>query len=96
MDSIIFNTANISDAIGGIGAVMVVVTYFLLQTKTLSSHDLLFSVLNTFSSLMIVYSLIYHWNMASFIIEVFWVLISLYGIYNYYIGKKNSKKKIEL
>jgi len=72
------------DIIGSIGVFIVVVVYFLLQINKISSNELKYSLLNIFGSLMIVYSLIYNWNFASFMIEFFWILISLIGVYKYF------------
>ncbi|MGE0738996.1 CBU_0592 family membrane protein [Sulfurimonas sp.] len=78
------------DAIGIIGVVMVLITYFLLQSQKIDSKGFLYSFLNAFGSLLIVYSLLYNWNLASFIIEFFWILISLWGLKKWYRSKKES------
>ena len=78
------------DAIGIIGVVMVLITYFLLQSQKIDSKGFLYSFLNAFGSLLIVYSLLYNWNLASFIIEFFWILISLWGLKKWYRNKKES------
>ncbi len=78
------------DTIGIIGVVMVLITYFLLQSQKIDSKGFLYSFLNAFGSLLIVYSLLYNWNLASFIIEFFWILISLWGLKKWYRSKKES------
>ena len=78
------------DAIRIIGVVMVLITYFLLQSQKIDSKGFLYSFLNAFGSLLIVYSLLYNWNLASFIIEFFWILISLWGLKKWYRSKKES------
>jgi len=75
---------NIVDVIGTIGVFIIVVTYFLLQIEKISSKSLSFSVLNVLGSLLIFYSLMYNWNLASVLIEFFWILISLFGVYKYF------------
>ena len=72
------------DIIGSIGVFIVVGTYLLLQLEMMNSKSLKFSVLNTLGSMMIFYSLMYNWNLASVLIEGFWILISLFGVYKYY------------
>lgn len=72
----------ISDIIGSIGVFFVVIAYFLLQIDKLNTKNISFSILNAIGSLMILYSLIYNWNFASVMIEVFWIIISFIGIYN--------------
>ena len=78
------------DFIGIFGVGIIVITYFLLQIEKLSSTSLKYSVLNIIGSSFIIFSLYFNWNMASFIIEFFWILISLYGVFRYF---KNEKEK---
>jgi len=72
----------IADIIGSIGVSFVIIAYFLLQIDKLNTKNILFSILNAIGSLMILYSLLDNWNLASVIIESFWIVISLIGIYN--------------
>lgn len=72
------------DIIGVLGVIIVISTYFLLQIEKIDAKSFLFSFLNTIGSLMILYSLMYNWNLASFLIEFFWILISLYGLFKWY------------
>jgi len=65
---------------GIIGVSLIVIAYFLLQINKLSSNSLIFSLLNFFGSFLILISLFDEWNLPSFIIEIFWMLISLIGI----------------
>jgi hypothetical protein len=39
----------------------------------------LFSLLNTLGAVFILISLLYDWNLASFVMEVIWLTLSLYG-----------------
>lgn len=78
------------DAIGIVGVAMVLATYFLLQSEKIDSKGFLYSFLNFLGALLIVYSLLYSWNLASFIIEFVWILISLYGLRKWYRSKKQN------
>jgi len=80
----------IIDIIGILGVAIVVVTYFLLQSEKIDSKGFLYSFLNAFGSLLIMYSLLYNWNLASFVIEIFWILISLYGLRRWYRNKNSN------
>lgn len=55
-----------------------------------------YQVLNLLGALFILYSLIFHWNLASFLIEAAWVLISLIGIYRtiHMNGAPNKKENV--
>lgn len=71
------------DAVGLIGAALLMVAYLLLQVNKLQSTGLAYSLLNAIGALLIVFSLLANFNLAAFLIEVFWVLISLIGIIRY-------------
>ena len=71
----------IEDIIGGIGVALIVITYFLLQIGKIKSTQLLYSLMNVIGSLLILISVFKNWNLSSFLIEVFWILISLIGIF---------------
>ncbi|HEY7785802.1 MAG TPA: hypothetical protein VIB00_13805 [Pyrinomonadaceae bacterium] len=72
---------SLPDVVGGIGAATLMVTFLLLQLGRLESNRLLYSILNAVGASLITFSLIFNFNLAAFIIEVFWILISLLGVY---------------
>ena len=68
------------DLVGTTGVVLVLVAYLLLQTEKLASNSLSYSVVNLLGALLITVSLLYDFNFSAFIIEIFWIGISIYGI----------------
>ncbi len=68
------------DFVGTLGVILILVAYFLLQTERLSGQNVGYSVVNLVGSLLITVSLVYDFNLSSFIIEMAWIAISLYGI----------------
>jgi hypothetical protein len=74
----------ILDFVGNIGVVVLVITYLMLQLSKLSSDGLAYSVLNAVGAGLIVVSLLFNFNLSALVIEVFWVLISLVGVYRYF------------
>jgi len=76
------------DIIGTIGVGLIIVSYMLLQLGKLKSVDLIYSIANLLGSLLIIFSLTFKFNFAAFIVEAFWVLISVYGIYKFIRNKK--------
>ena len=58
----------------------------------MKSDQLAYSVINLLGALLIVVSLYFQFNLASFVIEIFWILISIIGIVRYF--RKRSKKVI--
>ena len=79
-----------TDVIGSIGVVILMVTFLLLQLGRLESNRLLYSVLNAVGASLITFSLLFDFNLSAFIMEVFWILISLVGIARFYRSRTPS------
>ncbi len=80
------------DVIGSIGTLLIVLTYLLLQINKIQSHSFLYSFLNLLGALLLAYSLLYNWNFASFMIEVFWIIISLIGLVKYFMRTHKAQQ----
>lgn len=78
----------IADIVGIIGVSFVIFNYLLLQAEKLTSNSSFYLYSNFIGSLLLLFSLYYHWNLASVIIEMLWLLISIYGIIRAKILKK--------
>jgi hypothetical protein len=72
------------DLLGIIGVVLILATYTLLQLEKLFATSFLYSATNGLGASLILVSLIYEFNLSAFIIEAFWLLISIYGIVRYF------------
>ncbi len=68
------------DSIGIIGAAMLLIAYFLLQKGQLRVEGVTYSGLNAIGALFILFSLLVDFNLSAFVIELFWLLISVYGL----------------
>lgn len=82
------------DMIGFCGAMAILVAYFLLQAKKMSPDGLIYSVLNLVGAILILFSLLYAWNLTAVFIEIVWLGISLFGIGKWY--KATYKEKTSL
>ena len=71
------------DIFGIAGVILLVITYLLLQVNKLQSAGLLYSVLNALGASLIILSLLDNFNLSAFLMEAFWVLISLVGVVRY-------------
>lgn len=80
-----------SNPIGIFGVILLLIAYFLLSTNRMSSQSLSYQLYNLFGAVFILFSLCFHFNLSSFVIEVCWVAISLIGIYR--IKVEVNKKK---
>ena len=72
------------DFVGSIGVFTIILTYVLLQTERLKSESLPYSLLNGAGAALIAFSLLYSFNFSAFVVELLWVLISIYGIAKYF------------
>jgi hypothetical protein len=68
------------DFVGLIGSGIVAVQYLLSVQGKLDTQGMVYPLFNIIGCLLIAFSLIYHFNTASFFIEVFWGSASLYAI----------------
>ncbi len=71
------------DLVGNVGVATILITYLLLQMNKFKSSDFVYSLLNAVGASLILTSLIYDFNLSAFLIEFFWLLISIYGIVKY-------------
>ena len=80
------------DLAGFIGVLLIVIAYLLLQLDKLPSASPRYSLLNAGGALLIIVSLIFAFNLSAFIVEVFWFLISLLGVWRSVISRRNSQR----
>lgn len=85
---------SLSDLIGIVGVFIIMIVYMLLQLEKMDAKSLSFSLLNAIGALFIIISLLFDWNLASFLMESTWMLISLYGTLKYFKGNavQNGKE----
>ncbi len=73
-------STTIPNIIGLFGVFCVLSAYIFLQICYWSSKDLIFSFTNLLGSICILFSLLFNWNLSSVVIELAWLLISIYGV----------------
>jgi len=76
------------DILGTAGVAVIVITYILLQIERIRSEQLIYSLLNALGAAFILISLYYSFNLPSFIVELFWLVISIFGIGKYLMRDK--------
>ncbi len=72
--------ADLFTLVGLVGVAIIVVAYFANQQDWLSGEDWRYPAANLAGSLMILSSLYQAWNFPSFVIEIIWSAISVYGL----------------
>lgn len=78
------------DVIGIIGVVMILACYALVQFEKLDVRAKSYSFFNALGAGLILISLYIDFNLSAFIIESFWVLISIFGIYKAFKGGRDD------
>lgn len=80
----------LANIIGMLGTFMVVGSYFLMQLDKLDPKGFRFNLINLLGAFFLLLSLLVHFNLASFIIELFWIAASLIGIVNHWREKRRA------
>jgi hypothetical protein len=70
---------NVPDLIGLIGVAAYLSAYGLLQLGTLKVEDSRYALLNALGALLILYSLIFDFNLASFVTQAAWLVLTAVG-----------------
>ena len=69
------------DFLGNVGVLLILLSYLLLQMKKIKSQSMYYSLMNAAGASLILVSLYYNFNLSAFVMEIFWLLISLYGLW---------------
>ncbi len=76
------------DLVGFVGVVLMVIAYLLLQLKKLPSSAPAYSLLNAMGAFLVMVSLVFDFNLSAFLMEAFWFLISLFGLFRAMFSKR--------
>ncbi|HTI95341.1 MAG TPA: hypothetical protein VL425_02385 [Rudaea sp.] len=76
------------DAIGLLGVVLILLAYFLLQAGRVHGNALPYQLLNALGAVLVLVSLLYAFNLSAVLMELAWLLVSIYGI------ARNRRRKI--
>jgi hypothetical protein len=68
------------DLLGVIGSLTIIAAYFATQKGWVEASDWRFPLANLIGAALILLSLTVAWNLAAFVMEFFWVVISIYGL----------------
>ncbi len=69
------------DLVGVAGTGLVIAAYFATQQGWVPASDWRFPLVNLVGAVLILVSLWADWNLPSFVMEIFWCAISLYGLW---------------
>lgn len=68
------------DIVGTIGVIMIVGAFSLLQLQRVDSDSASYSLFNGVGAALILFSLCFEFNLASFMLEFFWLIASIVGL----------------
>jgi len=66
--------------------------YFLIQTERIQANTLKFININFIWSILLLFSLHIHFNLASYLLECVYISISIYWYYRYFSTQKEVKE----
>ena len=69
-----------SDFVGLSGVICILAAYFLLQIEKVKGDSVTYLMLNLVGAILLIVSLMVTFNLASFVIEICWLAISIFGL----------------
>ncbi|KTD36577.1 hypothetical protein Lnau_1561 [Legionella nautarum] len=87
-----YNLGLLSNFVGILGVILVLLAYFLSQTAKLSVDSFKYLGSNLLGSSLITISLLFHWNLSSFLIELAWSAISIMGMVRIVLQNRLARK----
>jgi paired small multidrug resistance pump len=66
--------------VGLAGTLLILAAFFLLQAGRLHGNGLVYQLLNAIGAAAIIVSLVHQFNLASMLLEIAWLAISIYGM----------------
>lgn len=70
----------LADPIGIVGVILLLIAYFALSTGRMLANSIIYQITNFLAAWLILFSLYFHWNTPSALIEMAWITISIIGI----------------
>ena len=80
----------LANIIGMLGTTAVVGAFFMLQLNKIDAKSLAYNLWNLIGAVLLLNSLLVHFNLASFVIELFWIAASIFGLIIYF---RNNRSK---
>ena len=69
------------DFFGNLGVLLIIGSYFWMQIGRISGQSTVYSLVNAIGAALVLISLYYEFNLSAALIESFWLLISLLGLF---------------
>lgn len=85
----------LANIIGMLGTICVVGAYFMIQVDRMDAKGLAYNLWNLLGAILLLLSLLVHFNLASFVIELFWIAASLVGLRQYLKHRRAANSNSE-
>jgi hypothetical protein len=69
------------DLAGSAGVILIVGAYLMLQLEYVGSNELSYLLANALGAALILVSLFVEFNLSAFLMELFWLAISIFGLF---------------
>ena len=81
-----------ADLVGLIGVAAYLSAYGLLQLGTLKVEDNRYALLNALGALLILYSLLFDFNLASFVTQAAWLILTAIGYIRSHVKRSRAAR----
>ncbi len=85
----------LADIVGLAGAIFYLIAYALLQLRILSVEDGRYTILNILGGVLLIYSLIWNFNLGSLISQVAWLIFTLIGYARFMLDRRRRARLIQ-
>jgi multidrug transporter EmrE-like cation transporter len=85
----------LANIIGMLGTTAVVAAYFMIQVDRMDPKGLAYNLWNLLGAVLLLLSLLVHFNLASFVIELFWIAASVVGLHRVFKHRRQNKTHSE-
>lgn len=84
-------TIDYTNIVGLVGVAAILTAYFLLNLNKIAAKSMTYLSFNLVGAVLVLYSLWFHWNLSSVVIEFAWITISLIGIFRLWKNKFSQR-----
>lgn len=84
------------DFLGNVGVLLILASYLLLQMQRVSAESWVFSFANGLGALLVLVSLTQEFNLSAFVMELVWLVISIYGLRSWFLRRRNARRDAKL
>ena len=81
-------TYELHDFFGNLGVLLILASFLMVQLRRLDALGTGYLVANGLGALLILYSLLFDFNLSAFVIEIAWLLISLLGLARIFLERR--------